>query len=208
MPYVVGIAGGTGSGKSTLAEKMLESFGGEALLIRHDNYYRDQAHMTPEERARQNYDHPSAFEDSLLVEHLQSLCRGETVLGPLYDFSAHTRRSDGVILKPCHVIVVEGILALHNPQLRQLYDLKVFVDTDADIRILRRMTRDIVERGRSLDSVVQQYLMTVRPMHEQFVEPSKRHADIIVPEGGLNTAAVALLAAQMRQALQQGTHYR
>ncbi len=208
MSYVVGIAGGTGSGKSTLAEKMLESFAGEALLIRHDNYYRDQAHMSPGERARQNYDHPLAFEDSLLVDHLHRLCRGEQVVGPLYDFASHTRHRHGVLLTPCHVIVVEGILALHSPELRQLYDLKVFVDTEADIRILRRMTRDIVERGRSLESVVQQYLMTVRPMHEQFVEPSKRHADIIVPEGGLNTAAVALLAAQMRHALQQGTHHR
>jgi uridine kinase len=205
MPYIVGIAGGTGSGKSTLAEKMMENFAGEALLIRHDNYYRDQTHMTPEERSRQNYDHPAAFEDSLLVEHLRSLCRGESVVGPLYDFSAHTRRPEGILLNPCHVIVVEGILALHNPDLRQLYDLKVYVDTDADIRILRRMTRDLVERGRSLQSVVEQYLTTVRPMHNQFVEPSKRHADIIVPEGGLNTAAVALLAAQMRQALQQAS---
>lgn len=203
MSYILGIAGGTGSGKSTLAERMIESFAGEALLIRHDNYYRDQSHLSLAERAKQNYDHPDAFEDELLIDHLKQLRRGQEVVAPLYDFSSHTRKSGGVLLSPCHVIVVEGIMALHNPDLRQLYDLKVFVDTEADIRILRRVTRDIVERGRSLESVVEQYLTTVRPMHEQFVEPSKRYADIIVPEGGLNKAAVALLAAQLREALQQ-----
>lgn len=203
MPYIVGIAGGTGSGKSTLAERIVAGFGGEALLIRHDNYYRDQSHLTPEERASQNYDHPDAFEDELLTQHLKSLNAGDEVVGPLYDFSRHTRRGEGVLLTPRHVIVVEGILALHNPQLREQYDLKVFVDTDADIRILRRLTRDITERGRSLDSVIGQYLSTVRPMHRQFVEPSKQFADIIVPEGGFNPAAVALLTAQLRAALAQ-----
>ncbi len=202
MSYIVGVAGGTGSGKSTLAERMIEGFAGQALLIRHDNYYKDQAHLSLEERALLNYDHPEAFDDELLIEHLQALSTGNEVLGPLYDFATHSRSSQGVRLIPQEVIVVEGILALHNPCIRNLYNLKVFVDTAADIRILRRLTRDMVERGRSLHSIIEQYLATVKPMHEQYIEPSKKHADIIVPEGGLNNAAVALLVAQLRHTLQ------
>lgn len=202
MSYIVGVAGGTGSGKSTLAERMIEGFRGQALLIRHDNYYKDQAHLSLDERALLNYDHPEAFDDELLIEHLQALSSGKEVLGPLYDFSTHSRSSQGIRLIPQEVIVVEGILALHNPSIRNLYNLKVFVDTAADIRILRRLTRDMVERGRSLHSIIEQYLATVKPMHEQYIEPSKKHADIIVPEGGLNNAAVALLVAQLRHTLQ------
>ena len=202
MPYIVGVAGGTGSGKSTLAERMVTSFEGQALLIRHDHYYRDQAHLSLAERARTNYDHPHAFEDELLVSHLDLLRRGHSVWGPLYDFATHTRQFSQQLLEPQELIVVEGIMALHSLELRQSYDLKVFVDTDADIRILRRLTRDMAERGRSMESVVEQYIGTVKPMHEQFVEPSKRYADVIIPEGGLNNAALALIVARLRHALQ------
>jgi uridine kinase len=202
MGYLVGIAGGTGSGKSTLAERMVEKLAGGALLIRHDNYYKDHLHLSFEQRSQLNFDHPDAFDEELLVEHLRALSRGIPVEGPQYDFSTHTRKSEGIILFPREVIVVEGILALHDARLRGMYDLKVFVDTEADIRILRRLTRDMVERGRSLHSIIQQYLSTVKPMHDQFVEPSKRYADMIVPEGGLNDAAVELLVAQLKHTLQ------
>ncbi|MBT9152963.1 MAG: Uridine kinase [Firmicutes bacterium] len=208
MPYIVGIAGGTGSGKSTLAENMIKHFTGQTLLIRHDNYYRDQSHLPMEMRVVQNYDHPAAFEDEVLIEHLEILRQGQVVWGPLYDFSTHTRQSARRCLEPRELIIVEGILALHHPALRQLYDLKVFVDTDADIRILRRLTRDLVERGRTMESVVEQYIATVKPMHEQYVEPSKRHADVIIPEGGLNNAAIALIAARLRHALHMGASAR
>ncbi|MBT9135877.1 MAG: Uridine kinase [Firmicutes bacterium] len=208
MPYIVGIAGGTGSGKSTLAENMIKHFTGQTLLIRHDNYYRDQSHLPMEMRVVQNYDHPAAFEDEVLIEHLEILRQGQMVWGPLYDFATHTRQSARRCLEPRELIIVEGILALHHPALRQLYDLKVFVDTDADIRILRRLTRDLVERGRTMESVVEQYIATVKPMHEQYVEPSKRHADVIIPEGGLNNAAIALIAARLRHALHMGASAR
>jgi len=181
---------------------MVKSFSGQALLIRHDNYYRDQSHLSINERVKQNYDHPNAFEDELLMEHLERLRQGESVWGPVYDFTTHTRQSTKQLLEPRELIIVEGILALHSPQLRNSYDLRVFVDTDADIRILRRLTRDMAERGRSMESVVEQYIGTVKPMHEQFVEPSKRHADVIIPEGGLNNAALALIVARLRHALQ------
>lgn len=205
MPYIVGIAGGTGSGKSTLAERMITGFSGQALLIRHDNYYRDQSHRSMEERCKQNYDHPDAFEDELLMEHLGLLRSGLTVNGPLYDFATHTRSTRQQKLEPRELIIVEGILALHNPELRELYDLKVFVDTDADVRVLRRLGRDMVERGRTMESVVEQYLSTVKPMHDQFVEPSKKYADVIIPEGGLNNAALALITSRLRQALEAAT---
>jgi len=202
LPYIVGIAGGTGSGKSTLAENMIKNFAGQTLLIRHDNYYRDQSHLPMQERVVQNYDHPDAFEDDLLMAHLEALRQGSMAMGPRYDFASHSRHPERRPMEPRELIIVEGILALHSPCLRQLYDLKVFVDTDADIRILRRLTRDMAERGRSMESVVQQYIATVKPMHEQYVEPSKRYADVIIPEGGLNNAAIALIAARLRHALQ------
>ncbi len=202
MPYIVGIAGGTGSGKSTLAERMITGFTGQALLIRHDNYYRDQSHRSMEERVVQNYDHPEAFEDVLLISHLSTLREGRSVFGPIYNFATHTRSLRQQLLEPRDLIVVEGILALHNPVLRSLYDLKVFVDTDADVRVLRRLARDMTERSRSMESVIDQYLATVKPMHEQFVEPSKKHADVIIPEGGLNPAALALIASRLRHALE------
>jgi len=208
MPYIVGVAGGTGSGKSTLAENMIKNFAGQTLLIRHDNYYRDQSHLSMDQRVVVNYDHPDAFEDEYLIAHLEELRQGRPVWGPLYDFSTHTRQASRQLLEPRELIIVEGILALHHPLLRDMYDLKVFVDTDADIRILRRMTRDLVERGRTMESVVQQYIATVKPMHEQYVEPSKRHADVIIPEGGLNKAAIALIAARLRHALHMGASAR
>jgi uridine kinase len=208
MPYIVGIAGGTGSGKSTLAERMITGFVGQALLIRHDNYYRDQSHRSMEERVVQNYDHPEAFEDTLLTAHLSALREGRSVFGPLYDFATHTRSEKKQLLEPRDLIVVEGILALHNPALRSLYDLKVFVDTDADVRVLRRLTRDMMERSRSMESVIDQYLSTVKPMHEQYVEPSKRYADVIIPEGGLNPAALALIASRLRHALEAAATMR
>lgn len=208
MPYIVGIAGGTGSGKSTLAERMITGFVGQALLIRHDNYYRDQSHRSMAERIIQNYDHPEAFEDTLLTAHLSALREGRAVLGPLYDFATHTRSQKEQLLQPRDLIVVEGILALYNPALRSLYDLKVFVDTDADVRVLRRLTRDMMERSRSMASVIDQYLATVKPMHEQYVEPSKRYADVIIPEGGLNPAALALIASRLRHALEAAVTMR
>jgi len=187
---------------------MITGFTGQALLIRHDNYYHDQTHRSMDERVVQNYDHPEAFEDTLLVAHLAALRRGRCVLGPMYDFSTHTRSLVQRQLEPRDLIVVEGILALHNPALRSLYDLKVFVDTDADVRVLRRLARDMTERGRTMESVIDQYLATVKPMHEQYVEPSKKFADVIIPEGGLNPAALALIASRLRQALEAAATLR
>ena len=195
---VIGIAGGTGSGKTTLTRKLKERFAEDVTVINHDNYYKSHSHIPFAERCKLNYDHPDAFDTPLLIEHLTALRRGETVQCPTYDYSIHDRSDKTIQLRPTHVIIVEGILIFADPDVRELMDVKIFVDTDADTRILRRVLRDVKDRGRTLDSVVSQYLTTVKPMHEAFVEPSKKHADIIVPEGGRNTVALDMLAERIR----------
>ncbi|MFV0314342.1 MAG: uridine kinase [Anaerotignum sp.] len=190
---IIGIAGGTGSGKTTFTNKIKERFGEVVSVVYHDNYYKRHDEMSYEERCLLNYDHPDAFDTDLMVEHIQQLRQGNAIETPLYDFAIHNRSNETMVVYPTKVIVVEGILIFENEALRDLMDIKVFVDTDADVRILRRILRDVKARGRSLDSVVSQYLTTVKPMHEQFVEPSKRNSDIIVLEGGKNIVALDIL---------------
>lgn len=189
----IGIAGGTGSGKTTLTKHIKKRFGDAVGVIYHDNYYKDQSDTPFEIRCRQNYDHPDAFETDLMVRHLQALKTGVSIQCPVYSYTEHTRTAETVEIKPTSVIIVEGLLIFQNPELRDLMDIKIFVDTDADVRILRRILRDVQERGRSIESVVEQYLITVKPMHEQFIEPSKRFADIIVLEGGHNLVALDMI---------------
>ena len=190
---VIGIAGGTGSGKTTVTEKLQEYFGADVSVLHHDSYYKRHDELTYEERTKLNYDHPDAFETSLLVEHLKALKAGRSIQCPVYSYVDHNRTDETVEVFPTKVIIVEGILIFADEELASEMDIKIFVDTDADERILRRILRDVRERGRTLDSVVNQYLTTVKPMHEQFVEPSKRKADLIVPEGGHNLVALELL---------------
>lgn len=189
----IGIAGGTGSGKTTLTRRLQQQFGEDVSVLYHDNYYKAHDEMTYEERSKLNYDHPDAFDTPLMIEHLSALKRGETVSCPVYDYTVHNRSEKVVRVCPTKVIIVEGILIFADPALRDQMDIKIFVDTDADVRILRRIMRDVQERGRSLESVVTQYLTTVKPMHEQFVEPSKRSADIIVLDGGHNLVALDMI---------------
>ena len=199
---LIGIAGGTGSGKTTLADKLVDNFGNdEVSILRHDSYYKRHDNMTYEERSQLNYDHPDAFDTELLCEHIRKLKAGEAVEMPVYDYTIHNRSDKVVQVNPAPVIVLEGILIFAEKELCELMDIKVFVDTDADVRILRRIVRDVKERGRSLDSVITQYLTTVKPMHEQFVEPSKRRADIIIPEGGENVVALDMLIQRVRKHL-------
>ncbi|RAV05658.1 uridine kinase [Paenibacillus sp. YN15] len=201
---VIGIAGGTGSGKTTVARRLLKRIGTEHVaLISQDSYYKHQPHLTKEERAQVNYDHPNSFDNELLIEHLQALRRGESIRVPVYSFSEHIRTDKTIALAPTPVVVLEGILVLADEPLRKEMDIKVFVDTDADVRVLRRINRDMRERGRTFDSVFAQYLNTVKPMHEAFIEPSKRYADLIVPEGGENEIAVTLLASRIEQSISQ-----
>ena len=190
---LIGVAGGTGSGKTTLTHHLKEHFGEDVTVIGHDSYYKRQEGKTYEERAKQNYDHPSAFDTDLLIEHLQALKRGESIQCPVYSYTDHNRTDQTVTVHPAKVIIVEGILIFQNPVLRDMFDIKLFVETDADERILRRALRDVEERGRSLESVVTQYLTTVKPMHEQFVEPTRKYADIIVLEGGHNLVALDMI---------------
>lgn len=198
-PYIVGVAGGTGSGKTTVARAIAESLPtGTATLIEHDAYYRDRPDLSYDQRSELNFDHPDALETQLLIEHLQTLKSGEPVEVPIYDFSTHRRSDERRRIEPGPVIVVEGILVFADARLRSVFDLKVFVDTDADIRVFRRIRRDIEQRGRTFQSVREQYYATVRPMHLQFVEPSKRWADVIVPEGGENQVAVELLVNKLQ----------
>ena len=193
-PIVIGIAGGTGSGKTTLTRELRDHFGAdEVSVIDHDSYYKRHDDLTYEDRCKLNYDHPNSFDTPLLIEHLKALKAGRAVEVPVYDYTVHNRSDRTVRVAPAPVIILEGILIFADQDLCNLMDMKVFVDTDADVRILRRILRDVKERGRTLDSVVDQYLTTVKPMHEQFVEPSKRKADLIVPEGGRNRVALDML---------------
>ena len=192
---IVGVAGGTGSGKTTVSEAILDRVGRDRIAyLQHDSYYRDRSHLPPEERGEANFDHPDALETELLVEHLERLRAGEPVEVPSYDFTRHARRDETRTAEPNPVVLVEGILVLAEPDLRKQLDVKIYVDTAADLRFIRRLRRDIEDRGRTLDSVIEQYRESVRPMHLEFVEPSKRHADVIVPEGGFNTVALDVLA--------------
>ncbi|MBT8198393.1 MAG: uridine kinase [Acidimicrobiia bacterium] len=199
-PVVIGIAGGSGSGKSTIVEAIGDATGGQVGLMEHDAYYRDNAHLDFEQRAAINYDHPDSLESELLVEHLAALRSGMSVDKPVYDFSTHLRTGETARVTPAPVVIVEGILVLVEPDLRRMMDLKIFIDTDPDIRLLRRLQRDIEERGRDLESIIAQYEGTVRPMHLQFVEPSKRYADIIIPEG-YNPPAVATVVSMIDRVL-------
>ena len=201
-PFVIGVAGGTCSGKTTVAERLVDIVGSEHLaLIRQDAYYVDRTHQPFDERARANYDHPDAFDWELMNEHLSRLLSGETVPVPVYDYADHNRSREVQMVAPARIVVFEGILALYEPGLRDLFDLKVFVDTDADVRLIRRLQRDVRDRGRTPDSIMAQYMATVRPSHMQFIEPSKRHADVIFPAGGHNDAAFEILVARVRELL-------
>lgn len=198
---IIGIAGGTGSGKTTLVNKLKEALGDEVLTLTHDHYYKANDHLTFEERTLLNYDHPNAFDTEMFIEDLIKLKEGLPIERPCYDFSLHTRSKETVIEIPKKVIIVEGILIFENIELRKIFDIKVFVDTDADVRIIRRILRDVKERGRGLDSVVSQYLNTVKIMHEEFVEPSKKYADIIIPQGGYNKVACSMLLDKIKTLL-------
>ncbi|MGQ9489407.1 MAG: uridine kinase [Anaerolineae bacterium] len=198
-PITIGVAGGTGSGKTTIALKILERVGFDRVAyVPHDAYYRDASHLPPAERARLNYDHPDALDNELLISHLRQLQAGKAVEIPVYDFVTHTRRPETRHVEPQPVILVEGILIFADKRLRDMMDVKIYVDTDADLRFIRRLKRDIEERGRKPESVINQYLTTVRPMHLEFVEPSKRYADVIIPEGGHNEVAIEMVVARLR----------
>ena len=199
-PFVIGVAGGTCSGKTTVSERLAELAGSEHLaLIKLDSYYIARDDQPVDERALANYDHPDAFDWQLLNDHIAALANGATVHVPIYDYTQHTRSGEVRRVPPARIVVVEGILVLYEAQLRERFDLKVYVDTDADLRLIRRLQRDVVERGRTPDSIVAQYLATVRPSHEQFIEPSKRHADVIFPQGGMNEPALEVLLARVRE---------
>jgi uridine kinase len=195
---IIGVAGGTGSGKTTVSQEILRRVGAQRIVfIQHDSYYRDQSHLRLEARAKLNYDHPDSLESDLLVAHLQQLQAGRAVDIPVYDFTQHTRLSDTHHVEPKRVILVEGILIFAELALREMFDVKIYVDTDADVRFIRRLRRDIAERGRTVESVIEQYANTVRPMHLEFVEPSKRYADVIIPSGGFNTVAMDMVVARI-----------
>ena len=199
---VIGIAGGSGSGKTTLLKNIIQSFGPAITVLSHDNYYKRHDEMTYEERCKLNYDEPAALETDLMVRQLEQLRRGQEILCPVYDFTVHNRSDETVLIKPERVIIVEGILIFENKELRYLMDIKIFVDADADVRICRRIKRDVNKRGRSLESVITQYQETVKPMHEKYVEPSKKYADIVVPEGGKNLVALAMIQGYISRYLE------
>lgn len=201
-PYVIGIAGGSGSGKTTVIRKILEKINAEnAIILQHDWYYKDNPHLSLHDRSQLNYDHPEALETSLLIAHVKELVAGRPVTAPQYDFSKHLRKKDTQLIRPEKILIVDGILIFRDEELRNLMDMKIFVDADSDHRFIRRMERDIKERGRSRESVVSQYLQTVKPMHDLFVEPSKRYADIIIPHGGQNSVAINLFIAKIESVL-------
>ena len=197
-PIIIGIAGGTGSGKSTLADNIKKEFKNNISMLSHDYYYKNNLHLPFEERVKLNYDHPEAFDTDLMIEHLQKLKNGETIKRPSYSFIDHLREEETYDVIPKKVIIVEGILIFENKALRDMMDIKIFVDASADIRFIRRLLRDVEERGRTVPSVVDQYCRTVKPMHDQFVEPSKKYADIIVPEGGYNKVALNMVVEKIR----------
>ena len=200
---VIGVAGGTGSGKSTLVKRLQEAFvGDDVVTLCHDYYYKAHPELTYEERTKLNYDHPQAFDTEMLVEHIKALKNNVPVEHPVYSFVDHDRTSESVSVKPSKVIIVDGILIFENKELRDLMDIKVYVDTDADIRLARRILRDVCERGRTMQSVITQYTSTVKPMHEEFVEPSKKYADVIIPEGGFNSVAGSMLIQNIRSLIQ------
>lgn len=201
---LIGITGGTGSGKTTVAKEIYRSFSEDCIgIIEQDSYYKDQSHLTFQQRTKTNYDHPNAFDMSLMIEHLQNLLKGEAIYKPIYDFKKHNRKKDTIKVEPKDIIIVEGIMLLQDPDLRKLLDIKIYVHTDDDVRIIRRILRDINERGRDVESVVDQYLSVVKPMHTQFIEPTKKYADIIIPEGGENKVAIDIMVSKIRQILSE-----
>ncbi len=201
---VIGVAGGTGSGKSTLVKRLQEAFvGDDVVTLCHDYYYKAHPELTYEERTRLNYDHPQAFDTQMLVEHIKTLKENVPIEHPVYSFVEHNRTGETVSVKPSKVIIVDGILIFEHRELRELMDIKVFVDTDADLRLARRILRDVRDRGRSMESVIKQYTTTVKPMHEEFVEPSKKYADVIIPEGGFNSVAVEMLIQNIRSLIRE-----
>ena len=203
-PVVIGVTGGSGSGKTSVTKAIYERFTGHSILmLEQDYYYKDQSDLPFDERLKTNYDHPLAFDNDLLIEHIEKLLRFEPIDKPVYDYSVHTRSDKIIPVEPKDVIILEGILVLEDERLRNLMDIKLFVDTDSDLRIIRRMQRDIKERGRTLDSVIDQYVNVVRPMHNQFIEPTKRYADIIIPEGGHNHVAIDLMVTKVQTILEQ-----
>lgn len=201
--FIIGIAGGTGSGKTTLADNIVKHFGKNITLLCHDDYYKAHDDLPYSEREKLNYDHPDAFDSELLISHLEALRRGESIECPIYDYTIHNRSDRTKTIHPTSVILLEGILIFDSAELRSLFDMKIFVDTDADVRILRRIVRDVRHRERTLESVISQYLTTVKPMHEAFVEPSKKYADIIVPEGGDNPVAYGMIIGQIDKILEE-----
>jgi uridine kinase len=197
-PIIIGVAGGTGSGKTTVSRAILERVGTSRIAyIEHDSYYRDLSHLSLAERAQVNFDHPDSLDNTLLIKHLDALCNGQAVEVPIYDFTRHNRKDESHFVQPQPVVLVEGILIFSDKQLRDRMDIKIYVDADADMRFIRRIQRDIRDRGRSVESVIEQYLRTVRPMHLEFVEPSKRYADVIIPRGGLNSIAIDMVVARI-----------
>ena len=203
-PILIGIAGGTGSGKSTVTREIYKSITDKNVaIIEQDSYYKDQSNLSFEERVKTNYDHPFAFDNELLIEHLKKLLNGKSIQKPIYDFENHNRKKETYHVEPRHIIILEGILILYDEELRDLLDIKIFVDTDSDVRVIRRILRDIKERGRTLDSVIMQYMNTVRPAHLQFVEPTKRYADIIIPEGGHNKVAIDIIVAKVNNIIKE-----
>lgn len=203
-PILIGITGGTGSGKSTIANEVYESFQNDCIaIIEQDSYYKDQSNLSFDERIKTNYDHPNAFDTQLLVKHLKELLEGNDIYKPIYDFKEHNRKEETIKVESRNIIIVEGIMILQDVELRELLDIKIYVDTDDDVRIIRRILRDIKERGRTIDSVVNQYLNVVKPMHSQFIEPTKKYADIIIPEGGQNKVAVDIMVSKIKQSLSE-----
>lgn len=199
--YVIGVAGGTASGKTTIVQIIKDYFGEDIELIGHDCYYKAHDNMTYDERAALNYDHPQSFDTERMVADVAALKEGKTIERPVYDYSIHNRSKETVVVKPKRILMLEGILILESEELRNLMDLKIFVDTDADERLMRRITRDMAERARSIESILSQYRTTVKPMHEQFIEPSKKYADLIIPRGGKNTVAIAILKNYLKKIL-------